>query len=345
MKEKFKKRKLTGEISIKLYEGRVWVADKWTIVSSISSVVERYSNQGYKLSLRQLYYQLVSKDIIPNHDKVYKKLSGILDDCRYSGWVDWDAIEDRGRVPYSPFSVGNVEEALNLIADQYALDGQDGQPIHVEIWTEKDAISGILKRVTNKYHTRLCVNKGYTSSSAIHSAYERFSEIINEGRKVHILYFGDHDASGLDMVRDIRERLQFMLNNGNSKDELRDAAENWAVTNAIDYEENESGEVAELMKEFFNEFFQITPIGLTMEQIKEYKPPPNPAKITDPRAAWYIKEFGKMSWEVDALSPESMIEIVVKQIENIIDMDIFEEIKQREKVEKKKILSFIKKAA
>lgn len=316
MKEKFENRRTFGQISIRLDEGRVWVSDKALIVRNIISIVSKYSRQGYRLSLRQLYYQLVSQEIIPNHDKVYKKLSGILDDCRYSGLIDWDAIEDRGRVPYTPFSVENIQQALELIADQYALDGQLGQDIHVEIWTEKDAISGILKRVTNKYHIRLCVNKGYTSSSAIHSAYERFSEIISEGRRVHILYFGDHDPSGLDMIRDVRERLHFMLCNGESRnnDDIKYNSKAWSSITGFDYEENEEGDSPELLQAYFEEYLQVTQIGLTMEQIKEFKPPPNPAKITDPRAAWYIKRFGKVSWEVDALPPETMIEIVILTI-------------------------------
>lgn len=90
MKEAFEKRILTGNISIVLEKHLpTWTADKNVLIQNIISITTNYAAQGYRLTLRQLYYQLVAADAIPNHDKVYKKIGTILDDCRYSG------IEDR----------------------------------------------------------------------------------------------------------------------------------------------------------------------------------------------------------------------------------------------------------
>jgi len=196
MTEHFEERKLTGLISLTLSDKSKWVKDKAQLCMEIRSILSAFARQGYTLTLRQLYYQLVASGAIRNDDVVYKKMSGILDDLRYSGKVDWDAIEDRGRVPYIPWSTTGIDAAIQTVIDQYRLNRQEGQPCHIEVWTEKDAISGILKRVTSEYHVQLVVNKGYSSSSAMHNAYERFAEVLNEGRNVKILYFGDHDPAG-----------------------------------------------------------------------------------------------------------------------------------------------------
>ena len=92
-----------------------------------------------------------------------------------------------------------------------------------------------------------------------------------------------------------------------------------------------------------NDLFEIVPVGLTMEQIKQYNPPHNPAKITDPRAKGYIKKYGAISWEVDALRPEVMIEIVKGAIEDNIDMEEYRSMLNKEKEEKTQIIELIDK--
>ena len=354
MKEFFEKRRITGTISLTLSNKKKWTADKAHVCQEIVSTVTRYGRQGYKLTLRQLYYQLVASDVIPNDNVVYKKMSGILDDLRYSAKVDWDAIEDRGRVPYIPYFAEGPADAMNDIISQYRLDRMADQDNMVEVWTEKDAISGILKRVTSAYHVRLVVNKGYSSSSAMHSAYTRFAEYINDGKKVVLLYFGDHDPSGLDMIRDIRERLIFFLSKGDLIDWNERPVNDWwhnkgyTGHDLIDQgyldekvfdrlmdsggtsDDDDSWEYARQAMYLSENKFTVIPIGLTQDQIDEYSPPPNPAKITDPRAKWYIEQHGPVSWEVDALRPDVMDAIVRDNILKHIDSERFEAKKEVE---------------
>lgn len=365
MREFFEKRVLSGNINIKMDDAKgVWRGNKEEIINAIISIAKEYDRGGYILTLRQLYYQLVSRDIVPNHDKVYAKISSIKDDVVYNGLVDWNVFEDRGRVPSIAYFEDSIEGALERTSKWYELDKQLEQKNHVEVWTEKDAISSILKRVTDKYTIRLVVNKGYTSSTAVYGAYTRFVECIKEGKKVVILYFGDHDPSGLDMIRDIKERLTFMFVNGSQLDEI---VEEWWEKEEKSYYDfmhlegfENIGELfqsdldnSDLMRLFErgqkalflaeNDFFNVVPVGLTMEQIKQYKPPHNPAKITDPRAKKYVEKYGAVSWEVDALSPPIMTEIVNNAILENIDIDILNNIKEREKEEKQKIIALINK--
>ena len=364
MKESFEDRRLSGKITLNLKEKGIWVADKLMICHQIIKTVERYQEEGYKLTLRQLYYQLVAADIIPNHDTVYKKLSSILDDLRYSGRIDWDAIEDRGRVPYLPYFVHGISDALNDTAEFYRLDRQKGQDVVVEVWTEKDAISGILKKITRRYHVNLVVNKGYSSSSAMYSAYQRFADYINDGKRVKILYFGDHDPSGLDMIRDIKDRIITFLSKGEQLKQNDKMAEWWedfmnnhfhelsdefisaleVITSSEKQPQKKKIKSAELYfsekKRLYiqeNDLFDVIPIGLTMTQIEELNPPPNPAKMTDPRAKWYLEEYGDTSWEVDAIEPKLMENIVQTAIEENINIDLYSEMLEKERLEKEEI--------
>lgn len=177
-------------------------------LETINSIIVSYQKQGYKLTLRQLYYQLVSRGLIPNKVQEYAKLSTLLTKGRMAGVVDWEAIEDRLRRPYLPYWVIDVADALTDTIDHYRLNRQEDQKVYVEVWVEKDALSGVLKRITGKYHVNLMVNRGYSSTTAMYDAYVRISTQQDLGKKCYILYLGDHDPSGLDMVRDIRERLE-----------------------------------------------------------------------------------------------------------------------------------------
>lgn len=371
MKERFKKVNLDGSISITMDRVKgVWNADKRSVISAMVGICEEYKRDRYTLTLRQLYYQLVARDIIPNHDKVYKKMSGLKDEAVYGGLIDWGVFEDRGRVPHTPYYENGVAEALERTIECYRLDRQENQNVHVEVWTEKDAISSILKRVTDKYGITLVVNKGYTSSTAIYGAYERFTEKINHDKKVKILYFGDHDPSGLDMVRDIRERLMFMFINGEQLDSgFQDQLDAWWVDESLtlcdvaEFDEKYES-VTELMRPdlsdykhekiyplfdegrmamFFHEkgLFEVQQIGLTMEQIEAYNPPHNPAKITDPRAKNYVKKYGAVSWEVDALKPNIMQGIVKDAIEQSISMETYDFVLKQERKEKGEIQGLI----
>jgi hypothetical protein len=257
-------------------------------LNTINAIIDQYLADGYIMTLRQLYYQLVSREVIPNNVKEYSKLSILLKKGRMAGIVDWAAIEDRGRQPRLPYHVDSVADALNDTYEQYRLDRQAGQPYYIEIWVEKDALSNVMSRVTNEYHVRLMVNKGYSSCSAMHDAYLRFYRHLKYSKqKGKILYFGDHDPSGKDMVRDIRDRLcEFGLDES---------------------------------------VIEVLNPALTMDQVRTYELPENPAKITDPRAAWYIQEYGQHSWELDALEPPILIDIVTQSLMEYMDQDIYQE--------------------
>ncbi len=303
------------------------------LVRKCVEIVDRYQAQGLKLTLRQLYYQLVSANVIRNEERQYKRLSGLLSDARLMGRVDWEAIEDRIRVPRVPQEFKDLNELVDTALGAYRLDRWNGQKNYVELWVEKDALAGILAPIAREYHVTMMVNRGYSSQSAMYDAAKRFlkachgeelpyktgaelcngqetqDNVLAELKKIHVLdqnaladppprkpillYLGDHDPSGEDMVRDIGSRLLMF---------------------GIDVE--------------------VRKLALTIEQVKEYDPPPNPAKMTDPRAAEYVDKHGATSWEVDALPPDVLDRLIRDSLESAIDLDLMEKVKAVEKRDK-----------
>lgn len=311
----------------------------------INDIIDEFRADGYTLTLRQLYYQLVSRDIIANEQSQYQKISKLLKEGRMSGMVDWDAIEDRLRIPNIPYSNTSPNQAIEDAIYQYRLNRQEGQNTYVEVWVEKDALSGVLKRITHKYHVRLLVNRGYGSVTAIHDAYSRFKRYILEGKRTKILYLGDHDPSGMDMIRDIQDRVDEMLVSGlDFEEDFDNLSQDEQFGYIAPYDEQGLDlpscyemAVEDYTKERLKTSFIVEPIALTMEQIKSFNPPPNPAKITDPRAKDYIKKYGNVSWEVDALNPQTLNELLSGKIEENIDMELYNSILLKEEVDKRKL--------
>lgn len=303
-------------------------------LNMINDIITEYQDQNYVLTLRQLYYQLVSRDVIPNDQKEYSKLSKLLKEGRMGGIVDWAAIEDRLRRPSQPASFNDPADIMDAAIQQFALPRQRGQKTYVEVWVEKDALSGVLKRITEKYHIPILVNRGYSSVSAMFDSYERFESALRRNQEIVILYLGDYDPSGIDMIRDVRDRiLEFMA--GSS--DIMDMFESLMHKDHDIYNEFMSPYVRDqgLEEDFALEIaasdwaaskFTVTPIALTRDQIDLYNPPPNPAKIKDPRSGKFIKAHGRTSWEVDALKPEVLNQILNDAILENIDIDIYTEV-------------------
>lgn len=277
---------------------------------------------------------------------------------RYGGYVDWDAIVDRGRIPKTVRSLSSAVAAMQDAINTFRVDRQGNQEVKVEVWSEKDAISEILFNVTAEYGISLVINKGYSSSTAMHEAYQRFISNLNAGRMVKILYFGDHDASGLDMIRDIKDRIVYFFVNGDLGQKRQDEIIDW--WNQMDHEDRSSWitscmtskEAQSLarktktanaylrklvLKYKIQEQFQVIQVGLTKEQIYQFDLPPNPAKSSDPRAKKYYKEHGSESWEVDGLDPPDMVDILTKAIEENIDIDLFNAMVNYETEERNKL--------
>ena len=175
-------------------------------IKRVNAIVAEYSDQGYELTLRQVYYQLVARGYIPNNERSYKNLGNLINDGRLAGLIDWYAIVDRTRNLRRNSHWDSPESVIDSARYSYMLDRWENQPNYVEVWVEKDALIGIVSQICAKLDVPHFSCRGYTSQSEMWAAAQRF--IRQDWRESRtIIHLGDHDPSGIDMTRDIQERL------------------------------------------------------------------------------------------------------------------------------------------
>jgi hypothetical protein len=188
------------------YREKRFQAKTMAVIDQADAIINEYMAQGYRLTLRQLHYQFVARDLRENTDAAYKQLSAILSDARYAGLLDWAAIEDRGRPVHMQNHWDSPADILASAASSYATDKWTGQRCRPEVWIEKEALIGVIEPTCKKLSFFAC--KGYSSSSCAHEAAMRLQEYANGGQKPVILYLGDLDPSGEDMSRDVANRME-----------------------------------------------------------------------------------------------------------------------------------------
>jgi len=263
------------------YRKKNFNADRAAKITKANAIIAEYRAQGFELTLRQLFYQFVSRGLIPNNQREYKNLGDIINDARLAGLIDWESIVDRTRNLRSLSHWGSPTELISACASQFRIDKWDDQPYRVECWIEKDALVGVIEGICNEMCVPFFSCRGYTSQSEMWSAAMRLAAYAKNGQKPLVIHFGDHDPSGIDMTRDIQARLS----------------------------------------EFAGHDIELRRLALTMEQIEQYHPPPNPAKITDSRSESYIAHWGDKSWELDALEPRVIADLIRDEVVGVRDDD------------------------
>lgn len=300
------------------YQEREFRADSLSVISQARRICQDYADQGYDLTLRQLYYVFVSRDAIPNTEQSYKRLGSIVNDARLAGRLDWDWLVDRGRGIDKLAQWVHPRDIITTAARQFHLDHWEDQDVHVEVWVEKQALAGVVERVCNQYDVTSLACKGYMSQSEQHAAGMRMYRQIQSGKRVHILHLGDHDPSGIDMSRDNEDRLRGFIGY-HLVDDL-DAYRADYDDGTYDWDElADAATNAWKMRVPYADLFTFERIALNRDQIDQYQPPPNPAKITDSRAADYIREHGRQSWELDALPPQVLNTLIEDHILGLVD--------------------------
>ena len=251
--------------------------ERSAIISRVNDLIADYSSQGYTLTLRQLYYQFVARGWIANKQREYKRLGDIVNDGRLAGLVDWYAIEDRTRNLGGNSHWTDPGKIIESAAHSYMIDKWEDQPYRIEVWVEKDALEGVVGQAARSLDINYFSCRGYTSQTSMWDAGRRLMRYAEKGQEIIVLHLGDHDPSGIDMSRDIQDRLRMFMGD-----------KEWAL--------------------------QFERIALNADQINRYNPPPNPAKITDSRYAKYQAKFGEESWELDALEPKVITQLITRAV-------------------------------
>lgn len=264
------------------------------VIEQANEIIVEYSDDGYDLTLRQLYYQFVARDLIPNTQKSYKRMGSIINDARLAGMVDWSCIKDRTRSLKGGGWWNSISDLIDSYVDWYDTDLWKTQPSRIEVWIEKEALIGVIEDTCSEHHVRYFACRGYVSASFMYEAGKRFARYARGGQDTIVLHLGDHDPSGIDMTRDIEDRLRLFMG-------------------------------------IKRRFLTMKRIALNMDQVDQYSPPPNPAKLTDSRANDYVNEYGYDSWELDALQPSVINDLIEEEIIQYKDDGLYElEVEKRD---------------
>ena len=267
------------------------------IIGHANEIIQEYDAQGLDLTLRQLYYQFVARGLLQNKQSEYNRLGNIVSDGRLCGLLPWDKLVDRTRNLMGLETYKSPAEVLKSAAASYRRDLWQEQTWRPEVWVEKEALTGVVSGICNKLRVDFFACRGYNSQSEQWRAGQRFAQYVRDGQRPIVFHLGDHDPSGMDMTRDNRERLEL-----------------FAGTPVI-----------------------VQRLGLNMNQIEELNPPENPAKLNDPRAAGYIERFGNKSWELDALDPTYIRNLIDGAVSQVRDMEVWGRSLAREVADKDRL--------
>lgn len=277
--------------------------DRHDIIRHALSIAEEYGADDLTLTLRQMYYQFVSRGLCGSGQKEYKRIGAALTEARYNGDFPVEWLEDRGRsVDAGSFGTSqiNVEAALDNAADELQQAPTAwlwrsrwwGQPVHVSVWVEKEALAGIFEPVCQDLGVSWFACRGYPSVSALSQWLNQVEEVHALGwmEKAVVLYFGDHDPDGWEIPRSAERNLE----------KLRDLR-----GTGCDYP------------------IQFERIALNMDQIRRYRPPPFEAKMTSARYAGYVAEHDTdEAWELDALEPRVLRSLIEENVGRFFDLRI-----------------------
>lgn len=289
------------------YVPKAFKAPALNVIADSNAIIDEYAAQGFDLTLRQLYYQHVARALLPNTQRSYKRLGGIINDARLAGLIDWDAIVDRTRNVQENDSWEAPSEILRDAARWFNLDPWIAQGYRPEVWIEKDALRGVISGVCSRHNVPHFSCRGYVSQSEMWAAAQRLGPAWTEEKEAIIFHLGDHDPSGIDMTRDIQDRLDIFTDTDDDLNSIR-----------------------------------VVRIALNMDQVDAYGPPPNPAKTTDSRFEDYRARFGDESWELDALNPPVLVALIEEAIGSLIDREAWKKTVTQETIGRARLRNLAK---
>jgi hypothetical protein len=273
---------------------------EWKESTDLINAAVRILEAENPMTIRQLFYRLVSIHAIMNETSDYQKVIRLMTKARKDGRVDYDWIVDRSRASYKSVLWDNMSELADSFERtllRYRSDWWQDQPTYIEIWCEKDAVTGSIDPVRIEYGLRVESFRGYNSTTNLHECVERLMDRQDAGKNLVILYLGDWDPSGEDMVRDVQDRLA---------------------------EENSDLDV------------EVVRVAIHKEDIAAFNLPPLRTKKKDDgswrdsRAKKFVKAHGNMCVELDALPAVELRFRLKEEIENNIVFPMWERAKVAE---------------
>jgi len=310
------------------------------VIERAKELLADYWGRGIRPTIRQIFYRLVSEQLIENTENDYDYLDrklrmereyglealmyGVGEKGEVKFGINPDSFQDTSRRviggDYGYTSIHEYFSAIFSCAERaYVRKRWANQPKQVIIWLEKEALATVLEDIAKKYRVRLIPSKGYSSFTFV---YQQLVKGIDPDKPVVILLFTDFDPSGEHMVEDLKRRVfDYLYTYYEMGKRSHKGFKLWYESLGI----------------LKVEGIEIKKIALTREQVIKYNLPPNPAKVTDPRYRWFTRAYGDQATELDALPPEVLRSLVEKAIRENIDWNAWKEVELIEKEERQKV--------
>ena len=161
-----------------------------------------FCEQQQPCTVRGVYYNLTTKDLVAKTDAGYQQVARACKKLRLDGRLPWEYIVDNTRWMRKPQTFSSVEAALENTARTYRRDYLIAYGLDIEIWLEKDALSGVFYGVTSKWDIPLMVSRGFASLTFLRSA----AMSLSSG--AHVYIFSDYDFAGEQLQESIARGLR-----------------------------------------------------------------------------------------------------------------------------------------
>lgn len=282
------------------------------IIRGIRQITDEYEAQGYVLTVRQIYYQFVSRGWLPSDGTIkangkparsYDLVQGMANTGRNCGLLSWTSIEDRGRNLRGLGHYTSPAQAIAKMRRRYRIDMWANQPFRPEFWVEKQALEGVVGQMASMLQVDYYAQKGYNSTSEHWAAAQRFVDYIHKGQRPIVFHLGDLDPSGWHMTQSNIEKLSM----------------------------------------YAGVPIMVQRLALSIGQVEQYSPPPFRTKDSDARAADFRTQMedwghdGDESYELDALEPPILHGIMKDAVDRIRDENAWDAMVSQE-VEDKRLL-------
>ena len=257
------------------------------VVSMAAEIMRDYPKLTF--TLRQLYYRAVASKFYPHNKTSYNRFSQALVSGRLRGQLDYKRMIDMSRPEYlndprESDPAKRLKGSLQELIEEFNVNAWSEQPTYIEVWMEKEALSRIILPTCKNYNVNLMVGRGYSSASQLLKAIDRFPE----GKRVLVLYLGDHDPSGYHIEERLRGRLQ-----------------EYAIWRSKSLD------------------LQVKRLALTYDQVERFSLPSIKLKPRSQKYAEYVARFGNNAWELDALEPEFIPTLIKNELESTMDMNLW----------------------
>jgi hypothetical protein len=182
-------------------------------IQEICDAMVRVIAEDRPMTVRQVFYRLVSEGVVGKTEQEYKgTVVRLLAELRRERAIPFSWIADNTRWMRKPTTHSSLADALERTAETYRRAIWDNQSAYVEVWLEKEALAGVLDRVTRAWDVPLMVTRGYPSITYLHSSAETIEAI---DKPTFLYYFGDRDPSGLDIPRKVEQGIREFAPNAN----------------------------------------------------------------------------------------------------------------------------------